>query len=138
MIVSLEVRDTVDATFPDNWDGLRLVDLRETLDAFTTGEEITVGEHPHKKPNDCFMARVDPIALEVFDVRTLYGPGIRAFGCFLDKDCFAALTWDYREDMNFDYECKKCRHDWQQIFGSLEPFSKGKQPHEYLTKFLAV
>jgi hypothetical protein len=138
MIVSREVRDTVDAAFPDNWDGLRLADFRQTLDAFTTNEEITVSENPYKKPNDCFMARVDPVMLEVFDVRTLYGPGIRTFGCFLDKDCFAALTWNYREEMNFDRECKRCHHDWQQIFGSLAPFSKGRQLHEYLTNFLAL
>jgi hypothetical protein len=138
MIVSLEVRDAVDAALPDNWDGLRLSDFRQTLDAFTDGEQITVSEDPYRKPSDCFMARVDPVALEVFDIRTLFGPGIRTFGCFIDVNCFAALTWDYREDMKFDYECKRCRHDWQQIFGSLEPFSKGKRLDEYLTKFLPV
>jgi hypothetical protein len=84
------------------------------------------------------MARVDAVALEVFDIRTLYGPGIRAFGCFVGLDNFLALTWDYREGMDFTYECKRCHHEWRQIFGSLDPFSKGKQLHEYLTKFLPV
>ena len=138
MIVSQEVLDAVEGDFPDNWDGLRLADFRETLDAFSTGEEITVGENPFQKPGDCYMARVDPVALEVVDIRTMFGPGIRVFGSIVDLDCFVALTWDYREDMNFGYECARCKHDWKQIFGSLEPYSKGKRLDECLTKVFAV
>lgn len=138
MIVSQEVLDAVNADLPDNWDGDRIADFRNALDTFTLGDEITIGENPFKKPNDCFMARVHPVGLEVFDIRTLLGPGIRAFGSFLDVDCFSALSWGYREDLNFDDECKQCAHEWKQLFGSLEPFSKGKQLHEYLTNFQPV
>ncbi len=138
MIVSQEVLDAVAGELPDNWDGHRLADFRNALDTFTLGDRVTVGENPFKKPNDCFMARVHPVELEVFDVRTLLGQGIRAFGSFLDADCFAALTWGYREDMDFDEECKRCVHERKQLFGSLETFSKGKQLHEYLTNFQPV
>ena len=138
IIVTREVLDAVDINFPDNYDGIRLSNLRETLDAFTIGERISVGENPFKKPSNCFLARVDPVALEVFDIRSLVGPGIRCFGFFLDKNYFAALTWDYRENIeSFSGEAKRCAHEWGQMFGSLEPFSKGKRVDEYLTRFQA-
>lgn len=138
MIVSQEVLDAVDAEWPDNWDGLRLSDFRDALDSFTKGEFIAVAENPFRKPNDCFMARVAPVECEVADIRTLVGPGIRAFGCIVDTDCFVALTWDYREGMDFDHECRRCVHEWKQIFGNEAPFSRGRKLHECLTKAIAV
>ncbi len=64
IVVTREVLHAVDGIFPDNYDGIRLSDFRETLDAFTIGEEISVGENPFKKPSNCFLARVDPVVLE--------------------------------------------------------------------------
>jgi hypothetical protein len=139
VIVSQEVRDAVDGDLPENWDGMRLADFRQTLDAFTTGEEITVAENPFRKPSDCFMARVSPVECEVFDIRSLFGPGIRAFGFFVGLNQFLVLTWDYRENIDsFEYECKRCVSEWKQMFGSLDPFSKGKELHEYITEIVPV
>ena len=116
-----------------------MADFRQTLDAFTTGEQITIAEDPFKKPNEAFMARISPVELEVFDFRSLVGPGIRAFGCFVEKNQFLALTWDYRENIsNFEFECKRCRAALQQICGSAEPFSKGEQLHDYLEDYIPV
>jgi len=139
MIVSEEILQAVEPPFADHYDGIRLADFRQTLDAFTTGEQITVAENPFKKPSDAFMARVSPVELEVFDFRSLAGPGIRAFGCFIEKNQFAALTWDYRENIDdFEFECQRCRSELRQICGSVEPFSIGKQLHDCLKDFVPV
>ncbi len=138
MIVSQEVLDAVDTEMPDNWDGLRLADFRNTLDHFTLGEEMTVAEDPFQKPSDCFLARVADAKHEVIAIRTLFGPGIRAFGFVADHNCLLALTWNYREDLDFEEERRRCSHEWNQLFGNLEPYSKGKRLDACFTKVLAV
>ena len=101
MIVSVEVRDAVEGPWPNNWDGYRLSQLRESLDAFTTNEWISVAEDPFAKPSDAFMARIDPVSMQLWDIRCIDpNPGIRTFGTFLCKDTFLALTWEYREQIN--------------------------------------
>jgi hypothetical protein len=96
--------------------------MRAYLDAFTSGEEISISERPFKKRADTFMARVHPVKYSVWDIRAIEPwPGIRCFGCFGDIDLFIALTWDYRENLDetedgFALEAKRCRDCWSTLF----------------------
>jgi hypothetical protein len=133
MIVSVEVRDDVEGPWPDDFDGYRLAQFRATLDAFTTGAWIGVAEDPFAKANNAFMARIAPVALQLWDIRCVDpNPGIRAFGTFLCKDTFLALTWQYREQVDWSQEGARCMHEWKQLFGSL-PLFKGKTLDDYLS-----
>jgi hypothetical protein len=86
------------------WDaspkGLRFSQLRAQLDTFTAGGLISVAQEPFTKPKATYMARVDPAADEVWDIRSVDPrPAIRVLGCFAETDLFVALTWEYRKNL---------------------------------------
>src|SRR5215471_4115576 len=56
MYVSLEVFHDVVGPFADDYDGQRLVEFRQTLDAFLEGGIFSVAEDPHIKPSDAMFA----------------------------------------------------------------------------------
>jgi hypothetical protein len=98
------------------------------LDAFTLGYYLTVGGDPHDKDPDAMMARVDPVAAEVFDFRSFDSrSGVRVFGCFTSIDEFIALTWHFREDLptpeDWDEAVTRCIAEWRRLFGDLAPYS---------------
>ena len=87
--------------FSDSRDGVRHASLRDFLDGFSMGEPLTVSEHPHAKPGHVMLSRVDPVEDEIWSFRCLApAPGIRVLGRFAAKDCFIALDWDYRENID--------------------------------------
>ncbi len=84
MLVSREILDDVSPPFASNREGRRVAEFREYLDAFTEGAELSVAEHPHNKCNYAMMARVEPVADNIWDIRsTAPKPGIRALGAFI-------------------------------------------------------
>ena len=122
LVLSSEVWDAVRGPFPENRDGERHAEFRAYLEAFASGEEISVSENPFQKSSYTFMARVHPIGLDVWDIRVMeLRPGIRCFGCIGDSDLFVALTWDYRENIEenaegFKKEALRCREAWDKLF----------------------
>lgn len=79
------------------------------------------------------MARVHPVSEEVWDFRCFDPkPGIRAFGHFAEKDTFVALTWDFRENVDWAGEVSGCIEAWRALFGDLPPF-KGTNLNDYLS-----
>ncbi len=142
MFVSQEVNSDVYPPWPDNWDGLRLAAFRETLDAFTRYERIGIADRPLGKSAAAYMARVEPVVDEIFDIRSIDPrPGIRALGAFAGKDAFIALTWDYRENLTDSYAwdafIEHCKSMWDDLFGSIKQF-KGSTLDDYLSNFHAV
>lgn len=137
IIAYKEVFDGASEPFPDNFNGVRLEAFRATLDAFTTGEELSVAERPRDKPPDTMLARIDPVEHEVWAIRAILPPhGIRCFGRFAAKDTFIALTWAYREDIDredWPYEIRRCLDAWSGLFDPFQPF-KGANLHEYLSE----
>jgi hypothetical protein len=122
IVVSREIFEIVTPPFGDYWEGKRHAQCRAYLDAFVDGEEIGVSEKPFSKAFDTYLARVHPIALDVWDIRVIEPtPGIRCFGCFGDLDLFVALTWEYRENIQatsdgFTILARECRSVWSSLF----------------------
>ncbi len=137
LFVSVEVNDVMyPSSWPSNCNGYRLSLFRTALDAFVAGEWISVAEKPFNKPPDAFLARVDPITNDVWDMRCIDPkPGIRCLGCFAEKDVFVALTWGYREDFcpeDWPIEVGRCMTAWNRLFNQLSPF-RGAHLDEYLS-----
>jgi hypothetical protein len=119
--------------WPATWEGRRHANLRALFDGFTEGDWITVAENPFDKEARAILARVAPIEEEVWDFRCLDPrPGVRAFGRFSEPNTFIALTWNYREIIDWTSEVERCKAEWQKLFGALPPFV-GKTIDEYLT-----
>src|SRR5262249_14419515 len=95
----------------------RHFEFRQWLDSFSEGGYLTVAENPHSKPWDAMMARVDPAEWEFFSIRVTdpeQTPGIRSLGGFSAKDEFIALTWDLRENIDFDAEVAIVEAAWRE------------------------
>jgi len=137
--VTLEVLDTVDPVQDGNWVDYRHSEFRGSLDAFTNWEMISVSENPFAKDRDTFLARVHPVELEFWDIRTIQPPqGMRCLGGFVGCDAFVALICDYRENFEpgqFDGLVERCRARWRELFGELTPYS-GDSLDAYLTNYI--
>jgi hypothetical protein len=122
MFVSKEVYGIVRPPFTNDGEGRCHARLRALLDGFVQGEDISVSEDPRNKPTDTILARTDPISAEVWDFRCFDPhPGIRLFGRFSELDHFIALTWDYRENVDWNREIARCQDTWRDLFGGLDP-----------------
>lgn len=142
MIVSEEVRDCVEPPWAENWMGQRHSEFRGVLDSFTRGDWLAVAEKPFDKPGDADLARVSPVADEVWDIRCIDpNARIRCFGAFGGRNLFVALTWQYREDLSsndeWKWEINRCKSKWDQLFDPLPRF-KGVSLNEYLSNFTTV
>jgi hypothetical protein len=128
MLITASIYNDFAGPFPDTVDGERRSTARALLDAFTLGDDFTVGADPHDKDPDAMMARVDPVGAEVFDFRSFdCRSGIRVFGCFTSTDEFIALTWQFREDLgtpeDWDAAIADCMSEWTKLFGPLPAHS---------------
>jgi hypothetical protein len=142
IVVSPDILAAVSPPFPETEQGQRRQEFRHWLDAFSEGGEISVAQNPRQKPPEAMLARVEPVGEEFWSIRVTdpdSTPGIRAFGAFLGKDKFVALTWEYREQIgaDFDDEVTSVREMWCDLFGEEPPFF-GDTLDEYLTNYIAV
>ena len=136
--VTKEVYHAVEPIRDGTWDDYRLSEFRGSLDAFTNNEEVSVAENPFDKNSDTFLARVDPVIMELWDVRTLIpGQGIRCLGGFAGYNTFVALTWDYRELIDWRDFVTSGKTVWQSLFGNIQPFS-GENLDAYLSNYISV
>lgn len=141
VFASAEVMEIVNGPpWPPGKDGRLGARLRGLLDDFTEGGFITVAENPFNKDSRALMARVHPVADEVWDFRCLDPrPGIRAFGRFGEVDTFIVLSWNFRENLEnnnnsdpWHEEVSYCKQEWRRLFGSLAPH-RGNNINEYIS-----
>jgi hypothetical protein len=117
--------------------GWRHVEARDFLDGFSLGDSFSVSQHPHAKPAFVQLSRVHPIDKEVWSFRCLAPrPGMRILGRFAAKDCFVALGWDYRENLDSDQRwtdlANECVNQWRTLFSDNPPH-QGKHVDDYLS-----
>ncbi|MBX7200815.1 MAG: hypothetical protein K1X51_15700 [Rhodospirillaceae bacterium] len=137
--------EVVEPIWPDFDEGRRFAQLRAALDQFTSNGLISISEEPYQKSKTTFLARVDPIADEVWDIRVQDPkPGIRCLGCFSAMDEFVALTWNFRENLDgprgpkWAAEINRCKASWRSLFPSYAPHN-GSNLNAYVSdKFYAV
>jgi hypothetical protein len=147
MYASSDVSAAVMGPFPDTLEGRRRGEFWAWLEAWMYGSEIAVSEDPFDKPGETQLARVAPVEDEFWSIRVPapidtdgkpLADGLRSLGGFHDQDEFIALTWEYREkiDRDFDWYVDEVREVWRDIFDSERPH-KGENLYAYLTRFLA-
>lgn len=136
-----ELFDAVSGPVSDDPDSEIMYEFRATLDAFLEGAEIAVSEDPFGKPPETTLARVHPVGKEVWDIRSIEPhPGVRCLGCFLEKDLFVALKWDYRENIgseDWNFIIDECLDLWKNIVKTKPPLS-GKSLDDYLSNYYVV
>lgn len=141
ILMSAEVQDYVLGPWSDKEQEYRANRLRADLDAFIEGEMISANmEDPYKKPKSTYIARVDPISHDVWDIRSRDpNPGIRVLGCFSETDVFVALVWDFRENLGGpgakewrDF-IERCRAEWRKLFPTYPP-PQGEDIHDYISE----
>lgn len=143
LFVSEEINAVVHPPFSNSEIGRRLSQMRAYLDTqWTAGLRVTVADHPYKKPKATFMARVDPVGDEVFDIRCIDPkPGIRVLGCFGGRNLFVALTFNFHENLqdsrDWRNEIERCKTLWRSLFHTYPPHS-GPNLNDYLTNFQPV
>lgn len=142
LFVSREIIETVNEPWADNWMGQRHQEFRATLDSFSRGDRLTVSEQPYTKGPETVVARVDPVADEIWDVRCIApNARIRCLGAFGGRDMFVALTWFYREDVTtkaaWNDEINRCKSEWNRLFAQIKRY-KGKSIDDYLSNCFPI
>jgi hypothetical protein len=142
MFISKEINRVVHPPWAQGRNGTRHAQMRAWLETFIAGRRIPVAEHPFKKGRDAYLARVHPVANEIWDIRCMNpNPGIRVFGRFTELDTFVALTWEHRESINgkqFDTAIARAMNEWRRLFPTI-PVFKGNKINDYLSgNFYAV
>lgn len=144
IFVSEEVSRIVFPPWTEDAEGLRFSRLRAQLDVFTAGTLISVAHDPFKKPKATYMARVDPPADEVWDIRSIDPkPAIRVLGCFAETNVFIALVWEYRKPLGGpdsrqwrDFR-ERCKTEWRKLFPAYPPLS-GQTSNDYASGIVDV
>lgn len=118
--------------------------LRADFDMFIAGQVISVAQDPYKKKKNAYMSPLDPIADEVWEIRSRDPkPGIRVFGRFAEYDVFVALNWAHRDMLGgpksreFRDERERCKAEWRKLFPSYAPHT-GASPHDYASNIFLV
>jgi hypothetical protein len=137
MYVSSDIDAVITPPFADTIEGRRMGELSAWMESFILGGELTVAEDPDNKPSETMLARVHKVEDQFWAIRVTEPaetPGVRAFGAFSDLDEFVALTWEYREviDAQFDEEVQAAIDAWIDLFDP-EVAHQGNDIHEYLT-----
>jgi hypothetical protein len=152
VLMSHEINELVSGPWPDGPMGVRCGLLRAELESFVHGDRMTISWDP-SKARDAKMGRLDPIADEVWDVRSQEpSPGLRVFSRFAEKDVLVALTcsprsisvsWldrlpllgrDSRQWRDAIIECKR---DWNILFPAYEPL-RGDDLDDYISNAVLV
>lgn len=111
------------------------------LDSFTEGLLWSV----RIPPSTSVMAQIALLKdadEEVWELRIRDPkPGLRLFGRFSERDCFIALTWAERENLETDddwlREKERCKREWRKFFPSFKPHT-GSQADDYVSNSFSV
>lgn len=145
MFISKHLRGAMDGPWYSADEEKRLSRLRGDLDAFVLGQMISVADHPYLKNKTAYLARVDPIHKEIWDIRSIDPrPGIRVLGCFAETDVFVGLVWEYRSNLDgpggklWEDFVQRAEHAWRLFALGLPPHS-GSAISDYVSgNFFAV
>jgi hypothetical protein len=124
------------SAWPNNKTGERLGRLRADLDRFTANDRISIALFPQNKPKTTYMARIEPVSNEVWDIRSADpNPGTRVLGRFSEKDTFVALVWDFHENLKgaaWGRLGDRCLNEWANLFPNYAPH-KGSSASDYIS-----
>lgn len=142
LFVSDDVNRFLCGPWSDSAEEFRALHLVSELFWFTQGRLITIPTDSGRG-GGARMSRLDPPADEVWEIRSRAPrPGIRVFGRFAVKDCFIALTWEWRRDLMdrttvegerlWEAVLLQCKTEWRGLFPSYNPMTGGCL-HDYLS-----
>jgi hypothetical protein len=144
MFVSAELLEAVLGPWSCVEDEVRFNRLRADLDMFIDGSLLSMAQAPYKKPKTTYMARLDPIADEVWEIRSRDPkPGIRVFGRFSEKDVFIALTWEFRDGLGgpasreWRDAREGCKAEWRKLFPTYPALGRNDL-HDYASNIILV
>ena len=145
MLISVDLRNTLEGPWKTAAEERRCGQLRGDLDAFVEGRRISVANHPYEKDRTAYIARVDPVAAEIWDIRSIDpSPSIRVLGCFAERDLFVALVWSHRYHLDgpggplWEAFIKRAQLEWRRLFLTYIPCS-GSEISDYISEnFFAV
>lgn len=137
MLASREVTDAFKLEDGSQLDPVRAARLRADLDAFVEGEHVTVAHRPDEKHTSAYMARLKPVERELWCIRSRDPkPGVRVLGRFAEKDCFIALAWAIRKDLqthaHWSAFAIRAEQTWDDLFPNERPH-RGETTGEYLS-----
>ena len=120
-------------------DDIRFGMLRGQLDTLIGGGLISVAEDPYDKDKTAYIARLDPISDEAWQIRSIDPkPAIRVFGHFAETNVFVALTWRYRKELGgfgskeWKDEINRCKAKWRILFHPYKPH-RGTDVSDYIS-----
>jgi hypothetical protein len=123
--ISREIQNFLDS------DRSLVEEIRADFSDFAMGEWIRVALHLDHV--DCFLARLEPSAEEIWEIR-IYDvePQPRFFGRFAEQDSFVALTGPFsksrifRSRVNHERIKRACAAEWRGLF-KHSPLSAGDE-----------
>jgi hypothetical protein len=105
---------------------------------FVMGELIQVALHLDHV--DCFMARLEQPAEEIWEIRIYDSePQLRFYGRFAAQNIFVALMGPQekskflRRRLNYTNIKNACTAEWNRLFSQYRPLSKGEDLYAYLS-----
>lgn len=120
--------------------GRRFAQLSADFDRFATGDTIPVALAPYDKDDNAFMARIDPIELGVWSIRSVAPkPALRVLGCFCEPDVFLAIDTYERKHLGGpgDRRWANARENalakWRHLLPDHSPLT-GSTIIEYITQ----
>jgi hypothetical protein len=144
MFVADELNRLILGPWASQEDEFRFGKLRADLDMFIDGSLLSVAQAPYKKPKTTYLARLDPMVEEVWEIRSRDPkPGIRVFGRFAEKDVFVALTWEFRDGLGgpasreWRDAREGCKAEWRKLFPTYPALGRDNL-HDYASNIFLV
>lgn len=150
MLVSREVSDLIEGPWPNVRAEKRCQRLRADMEAFVTGDVVSVCLEAFKA-RDAMFGRLHPASDEVWDLRSREPrPGLRLLGSFAETDVFIAFSCyprsvevDFLERQpllgrtsdEWDAAITETKTEWRKLFHTNKPHGLGGQDvHDYISE----
>ena len=138
LFASKEINSLIAGPWRDKVEEYRCGRLWAAMDMFVEGRRITMAlDDPYKKRKATYMARLDPLQDEVWEIRILDPkPGIRVFGRFAEQDLLIVSTWARREALPGSKDWRDareaCKAEWRKLFPTYNAIT-GNNVNEYVS-----
>ena len=106
------------------------VQLHGDLLRFVVGDELRVSLDG-REYRDEDMRRLED-AYEIWEIKSKDKPQVRVFGRFAQPDTFIGTHWQWRDNINWAKEKRKCRKIWDLIFPLTTPWT-GDEVNDYIS-----